>query len=91
MRAIENGFSLVRPTFNGITIAEDFNGKILAQMDSAETDDGIMYADLPTRGVNTLYTKVGDVLGWTCVLGLLGLLSLNIALRIRQKKRIKSK
>lgn len=88
MRAIENGFSLVRPTFNGITIAEDFNGKILAQMDSAETDDGIMYADIPTRGVNTLYTKVGDVLGWICALGLLGLISLNIVLSIRQKKRV---
>jgi apolipoprotein N-acyltransferase len=86
MRGIEYGFSLVRPTYNGITIAQDFNGRILSQMDSDETDDGILYADIPTRGVNTLYTKIGDVLGWICVIGLLGLIPLSIVLRIKHKK-----
>ncbi len=69
MRAIENGFSLVRPTFDGITIAEDFNGRILSQMDSAEAGDGILYAEVPTQGINTVYTTLGDLLGWLCVLG----------------------
>jgi apolipoprotein N-acyltransferase len=69
MRAIENGFSLVRPTFDGITIAEDFNGRILSQMDSAEAGDGILYADVPTREISTVYTTLGDLLGWICVLG----------------------
>jgi len=78
MRTIENGFSLVRPTFNGITIAVDFNGRILSQMDSAETDDGILYADIPTQGANTLYTLIGDVLGWICVLGLVALIVMSI-------------
>jgi apolipoprotein N-acyltransferase len=86
MRAIENGFSFVRPTYNGITFAEDFNGRILSQMDSAETDNGIIYADVPTRGINTIYTTIGDLLGWICVVGLLGFISLNIILSIRQKK-----
>ena len=87
MRAIENGFSLIRPTYNGITIAEDFNGRIISQMDSAETDDGILYADIPTRGVHTLYTKIGDSLGWACVFGLLGLIPLSIVLWRRKKMR----
>ncbi len=39
-------------------------------MDSDNTDDGIMYADVPTQGVNTIYTTIGDLLGWLCVLGL---------------------
>jgi len=73
-RAIENGFSFIRPTYNGITFAEDYNGNILATMDSDETEDGIMYADVPIKGVKTLYTKIGDILGWLCVLGLLGLI-----------------
>ena len=55
-------------------------------MDSDETDVGIMYADLPTQGVNTLYTRIGDVLGWICVAGLLGLIPLSIVLRIKQKR-----
>jgi len=84
MRAIENGFSLVRPTFNGITIAEDFSGRIISQMDSDKTDDGIMYADIPTRGVNTIYSIIGDLLGWLCVLGLLGFIALTI--KNRKKK-----
>lgn len=70
LRAIENGFSFIRPTYNGISFAEDYNGKILAQMDSDKTENGIMYADVPTKGVKTIYSVIGDLLGWLCVLGL---------------------
>jgi len=84
MRAIENGFSLVRPTFNGITIAADYNGNILNQMDSDETEDGIMYADVPTKGIKTLYSTIGDSFAWLCVLGLLGFIALTI--KNRKKK-----
>ncbi len=72
LRTIENGFSFVRPTYNGITFAADYNGNILAQMDSDETEDGIMYADVPTKGIKTLYPIIGDSLGWISVLELLG-------------------
>ncbi len=78
LRTIENGFSFVRPTYNGITFAADYNGNILAQMDSDETEDGIMYADVPTKGIRTLYPVVGDSLGWICVVGLIGLIVLSI-------------
>ena len=86
LRAIENGFTMIRPVYNGFSYAVDPNGKLLASMDSDNTNTGILYADVPTRGVNTLYTKVGDVLGWVCVAGLLGFIPLNIVLSIRQKK-----
>ena len=86
MRGIEYGFSLVRPTYNGISIAQDFNGRILSQMDSDATDDGILYADIPTQGVNTLYTEVGDLLGWGSVLGFLALVLLSVILSIKRKK-----
>jgi apolipoprotein N-acyltransferase len=88
MRTIEYGFSLLRPAQHGITVAVDYNGYVLNQMDSAVPDDGIMYAELPMQGVNTLYTQIGDVLGWICVVGLLGLISLNIFLRIKLKKEM---
>jgi apolipoprotein N-acyltransferase len=87
MRGIENGFSLVRPTYNGITLAQDFNGRILSQMDSGATDSGILYADVPTRGVSTLYSQIGDALAWICVLGFLGLVILSIVVSIGQKKK----
>lgn len=53
-RTIENGFSLVRPTFNGITIAANPNGEILARMDTPDDGDGVMYAAVPTRGGHDL-------------------------------------
>ena len=84
LRAIENGFSLVRPVYNGYSYAVDYNGKILAHMDSDKTEDGIMYADVPTKGVKTIYSIIGDLLGWLCVLGLLGFIALTI--RNRKKK-----
>jgi apolipoprotein N-acyltransferase len=87
MRGIENGFSLVRPTYNGITIAQDSNGRILSQMDSGATDSGILYADVPTRGVSTLYSQIGDALAWICVIGFLGLVILSIVVSIGQKKK----
>jgi apolipoprotein N-acyltransferase len=87
MRGIEYGFSLVRPTYNGITIAQDFDGRTLSQMDSDATDSGILYADVPTRGVHTLYSQIGDALAWICVLGFLGLVILSLIVSIGQKKK----
>lgn len=89
LRTIENGFSMVRPVYNGYSYAVDHNGKLLAAMDSDHTDTGIMYADVPTRGVNTLYAQIGDLLGWICVCGLLGFIPLSIILSARRKKRMR--
>jgi apolipoprotein N-acyltransferase len=84
LRAIENGFSLVRPVYNGYSYAIDYNGKILTHMDSDATETGIMYADVPTKGVKTIYSTTGNLLGWLCVLGLLG--SIVFIIKSRKKK-----
>ena len=88
LRAIENGFTMIRPVYNGFSYAVDHNGKLLASMDSDNTNTGIMYADVPIKGVNTLYATVGDLLGWLCVFGLLGLILLTIVLNIRNKRKM---
>jgi apolipoprotein N-acyltransferase len=85
MRAIENGFSLVLPTFDGITIIEDVNGRFLSQMDSAEAGDGILYAEVPTQGINTVYTTLGDLFGWLCVLGTAAIVVLSIISRVSKR------
>jgi apolipoprotein N-acyltransferase len=82
LRAIENGFSMVRPVYNGFSYAEDPNGKMLAEMDSDNTDDGIMYANVPAKGVNTIYTALGDMIGWLCVLSLAVLVVMTIKGRV---------
>ena len=63
-RAIENGFTHVRPTYDGITYAMDPYGRLLGQMNRGTGEPGIMYVDVPTKGVRTFYARFGDWLGW---------------------------
>jgi apolipoprotein N-acyltransferase len=67
-RSIENGFTLIRPTYNGVTYAIDPYGRILALADSADSGSGILFADVPKRGVPTFYARWGDWFGWLNVL-----------------------
>ena len=71
LRAVENGFSFIRSTYNGISYAIDYNGNILAWMDSEQSKDGMMYADVPINGVRTFYSCWGDLLGWASMIGAL--------------------
>ena len=68
-RAIENGFSLVRPTSNGFSVATDYHGRVLAYTDYFTSEDPVMIAYVPTKGRSTIYSQVGDVFGWLCVAG----------------------
>jgi len=71
MRAIENGFSLVHPAGQGLSVAADNRGRIIASMDFYTSDQQVMYADVPYRHSNTLYAKIGDAFGWMCIAGFL--------------------
>lgn len=68
MRGIEYGFSMVRPSKNGISYARDPHGNVIASMDYYATNNGIMYADVPTKGVKTLYSITGDLFAWITVI-----------------------
>lgn len=72
---IENGFSFVRPTYNGYSYAADYHGNELAHMDSDLSEDGIMYADIPVRGITVPYPKLGDIPGWISLLAMTLLLA----------------
>ena len=80
--AIINGFSLVRVAYNGVSHSQDYNGNILNQMYFEDTDTGIMYADVPTKGVKTLYPRVGKLIGWLSALGLLILLVIVVVQKV---------
>ncbi len=73
---IENGFSFVRPTYNGYSYAADFNGKELTHMHADQTEDGIMYSDVPAKGIKVLYPIIGDLLGWLSLLTMFVLIGL---------------
>jgi apolipoprotein N-acyltransferase len=65
-RAIELGVNLVRQTSEGLSAAYDYQGRVLAAMDHYHTKDHVMVAQVPTAGVRTVYSRVGDVFAWLC-------------------------
>jgi apolipoprotein N-acyltransferase len=69
VRAVENGFSLVRSTREGLSAAFDNQGRLLAPS-GRTTADGTMLADVPIEFTWTLYSVIGDLLGWLCFAGL---------------------
>ena len=70
-RAVESGFSMVRQVSAGTSMAVDWTGRVLARQDHFATADRLMIADVPSRGVRTLYGLVGDAFAWlACALAL---------------------
>lgn len=69
-RAIENGITLVRHADLGLSIVTDPYGRTLAAMDHFTASDRTMVAQVPTKGVKTIYSVIGDLFGWLSVLGL---------------------
>lgn len=74
-RAIENGFSMIRPTGKGLPAVVDPQGRVLASQDYFTNSSGIMLASLPTHGVTTVYIRIGDTFAHLCVIGLILLMS----------------
>ena len=70
-RAIENGMSLVRQTNNGLSIAVDPYGRVLAQTDFFGATDRTMVAQVPVKHVTTVYTQFGRWVEWLCLAGFL--------------------
>lgn len=68
-RAVEGGYSLVRATGSGLSLMADPEGRVLAVQDSTLSASGILLAGVPTRGVRTIYSQVGDVFATMCAAG----------------------
>ena len=77
-RAIENGFSMIRPTGNGLSVAVDYHGNVLSQLNDFTTEDVVMIVDIPKHGVKTVYSQIGDFFAWLCVLGFLIMVGLGL-------------
>jgi apolipoprotein N-acyltransferase len=83
-RAIENGVALVRQADNGLSIATDAYGRVLASLDHFAVDRRVMVVEVPTERVPTIYSAVGDLFAWMAILGFLAIVSVTV---VRGRKR----
>jgi len=68
MRGVENGFAVVRSAFNGLETVSDAQGRVLARASTVQAGMVRLSADVPLGPGPTLYTRIGDVFAWACVL-----------------------
>jgi apolipoprotein N-acyltransferase len=68
MRGVENGFAVVRSAFNGVQTVSDAQGRVLARASTVQPGMVRLSADVPLGPGPTLYTRIGDVFAWACVL-----------------------
>jgi apolipoprotein N-acyltransferase len=73
-RAIEQGVNLVRQTSQGLSASFDYQGRRLSAMDHYRTSDYVLVSEVPTRGVRTIYARLGDWFAWLCAAALLVLI-----------------
>lgn len=68
MRGIENGYMVVRAAREGLLTVTDAQGRILAERNSGQLPGVRLRVDAPVPApIATLYTRVGNVLGWAGV------------------------
>lgn len=66
-RGVENGCSLVRPTIQGLSIATDPYGRLLAYHDYYSNTSRVVIVGVPSRGVRTVYAMIGDIFSILCI------------------------
>lgn len=68
VRGIENGYLVVRAAREGWLTVSDAYGRVLAEQASGALPGTALRLDAPVAPpLDTLYTRVGNVLGWLCV------------------------
>ena len=83
-RAVEQGHSVLRSTRFGLSAAITPYGEMVSQMSSFDDNDKIMYSQLPTKGVTTLYSVIQDSFVYLCI----GFLLSSMAIASRSKNKL---
>ncbi|HEV3414273.1 MAG TPA: nitrilase-related carbon-nitrogen hydrolase [Puia sp.] len=70
-RGIENGCSVFREVSNGLSIATDNRGRPVGSRDYFRDGASYWLVDLPVGHANTIYSRIGDVLPYGCMVYIL--------------------
>jgi apolipoprotein N-acyltransferase len=89
-RAIENGVSVFRQSDNALSIVADPYGRTLAAVDHFTASEWVTVAQVPTHGVFTVYSAIGDLFGWLFVLAFLAMVIWGVIrwFRLRRAYRV---
>jgi apolipoprotein N-acyltransferase len=82
MRAVEDGYSLVRASRNGLLTVADNRGRIAAEVGSDTAPFATLLAMIPAGHESTLYLSLGDWFGW-CAIAMLALLLVELLRGLR--------
>lgn len=78
-RAVENGVSLVRSTYNGLSTATDAYGRVLMYSDPANVGyERVVFAEIPKRKAFALYGKTNGIIDFVYPAGLIALFAAGI-------------
>ena len=87
-RAVENGYAVVKPTYGGVSAAIDRQGRVIARFDTADTGfDTVQFADVPVKGVPTVYAKTGGAVDLMFLLSGFVTIALGVAVLRRNKHK----
>jgi apolipoprotein N-acyltransferase len=79
MRGIESGYAVVRSSRDGLLSISDAYGRMRAVADSTALPGTALFSELKVGPrVPTLYTRIGDALGWLCIATALLLIPLSL-------------
>jgi apolipoprotein N-acyltransferase len=88
--AIEAGSSLVTQVDDGLSVAVDYEGHVLASTDFFTADPQVMVAYVPTQGVRTIYATIGDLFAWLSIAGLVLLIGFALVRRPKAEKAVEA-
>lgn len=87
LRGVESGFVVVRSARDGLLSVSDAYGRMLAVADSGALPGTSLLANVKVGPrLSTIYTRIGDVLGWICAAAGLAMLVMS-RLRARKKQQ----
>ena len=71
IRAIENGFNTMKSTVNGITLSNDYKGRILSYYQPYRCQDHFVLSSVYKRGTKTLYSYIGKFFNYLYLVALI--------------------
>ncbi len=88
-RAIENHTAFIATDTSHLSAIIDQHGRRIAANTDFAGSPLVLVADVPMGSGNTIYSSIGDVLGWAALAGLTLFIILHVVVRMRARKAAK--